>query len=138
MKNKIYFWGQFLFGLLFLIIGIFVSLGWIWQLIIEPDGKMLLDWQFTVPLAFLSSLIFLELGLYLFYKIFPNNFFNKILKICNYLLLLTSIMKIVLCLSLLFSNSNYRDFFCIVITFIIIMVSSLIFMITLKLKRILQ
>ena len=138
MIKKIYFWIQFLLGLLFLGIGILLSFGWIWELIIEPDGKMLLDWQLTLPVAFLSTLIFLELGLYLFYKILANNFFNKIIKNCNYLLMSGSGMLIIFFLIVVIKDGFPSDFFVFLIAFIMIAVPTLIFTITYKLNRSLQ
>jgi hypothetical protein len=135
MIKKIYFWFQFLLGLLFLGVGIFGASCWIWDLTFDPDGRMPLSWEFYIPEAFLSVFICLELGLYVLYKLFRNDFFKRMFKGCNYLLMLGSAMLIIFFFIMGVENGFLSDFFDFLFNFIIIAIPTLIFTITYKLNR---
>lgn len=59
-------------GFVFMGAGIFVSYGWIDVLILNPRGKLLLDWNHYVPMAIVTSLLFLVPSIYLFFKTFKS------------------------------------------------------------------
>jgi len=59
-------------GLVLLGMGFFVSYEWIDVLILNPRGKLLLDWDHYVPMAIGTSFLFLGPSFFILFKVFRS------------------------------------------------------------------
>jgi hypothetical protein len=107
MKSKKLIFFQLLnlsIGVTSLSLGFFISIVWVNYLIINPRGKMILDWQYYVPMAMISSCIFIVIGAYVTNKIWRTSFWKIVFQWSNAILILG-------CIGLILALTQIQDFF---------------------------